>query len=1641
MAEGPERDMQLAMEHIPSRLRNEIRPSPSETDGLLEEDAVARPLTHFVSLENQRREPEGSTSSKQASDTKPHNQSDDDFDPEARAVLRSTKAIKVDTMPIIFKMLQRPGSSDSTFVFGRPKDSRDKPSANNPLEVSRFTIQESPSTAPVLVAEPASTHDDASITTSTLPSLTVQHENDPNAETSHTRKPDQETIAIDEMPLNANTGADTTEETSCVPTPVTLARKPENQILRIRIKRPRKKNKRVPTSQQSARAWPLLSSPNVQLSRTAEFLNDVSATRESKLVDQPKPLHEQNKDSISTIDGVSQMDRVECASVTNTSALQPVDPSIVADIPSGGTRHPSSSPPIESSHGNANIDRTGNHLRPESETSDLLTVENPCTVNHESTVLLPDRQSRNTSEILPTANRSEKQFRQIRTAEDPLHRVSTRGGSHRVSKSPPRGQFLSTSPGSNGNGRRLPPSIDECLEALRTSLLTEHLHTQKENEKDESTIALLQEKIRSQRVTIEKWRTDCQNLRVTVACVSEKAKSSQKYVVGLQKDAEKLQRAADICQNNNRALQDTVARIEAEKRSLEEEFHKTVDALTARNQTWKQTSTEIFMQLKFLQSEKLRMLETIRQQDELCKQEKSKCDQLETQLLSIMQDIRSQLGSRSMVLSDQLQQLQDSVNEIPGNDHLITSVKECSDILRGLQATPYLTPKNVQKAERMFILLRKRVDNGFENAIATAQGTQQSTNDIQAMVKDQFQDIRNELVKYEEVVAENQKAQELSAHLREQLGAQQEHSRGLENQVESLKFIEANLKARSDQLESELNDLRNASHEPESGAELAVVQEAFAGLQQHVKKTEDELRLATNKADQHELVQLKLQKEVDEYKDRWEKCKERLQRINNQEDKNKMSASDLRQSIAKEYEKNASNLRNNVHQLSVKLKESEENLRDQRKEAGVAKDRLQTLQKDMKAMEVDLIRARKEKGELKTRLQNAQLSASEATGLTEVRQKLIQELCDESRIAQEETKKLKTERQNLMSQLDVSRASEATSIETCNELHVELENLRQLVIELQFEKESEEFDSALMQAGFEDNLRQLAIKLQSAKESEEFDSALMQVGFEEDKKQCELNHCAEIQQWSSRLTKAETGLQHAHTEKRRLEDEHKENLRCHREYAEKRLKEVTDEYERKIHDINMQIAIQTQQSSRDVAPERGLLQALHITQSTSLRKKVVRQNHSIPDRTEPIVTRAEDLEPSLGTVQVQDSLQQDEEPYISLDDLFQSDLESVHGRDGGELPVLGSVLEVVPETPAKERPGMLFEAAQSTDHGSPGSSELSTVDSEEMTQLQEEAQRPPTPFLRGHDRSPSKLRSELELGTSFDRPKSQANTASRMMPPPDNVTPRSHKLLQVVHDKSKSKSVDTTNESMGRYRSGASSPDFMHPLSTSKNTYTQLEVRHPSDEEPSHVVRRPLDRTGGQKRKGMGEPSTAQNARHKSSRRHENASPAASANDPRSSSPSSTRTPSNQLLLSPLRQATVASRSQSQLSMSGASHYSTRQNSSTGGSQRSRSQHFTSYQSTAVSPRRHTPSRATTTKGKLGFFFQAPRAALIECQAEGTTAHTMSDFARNSTTNDCFSRGTSEKDRYPGGVFVRVDISFLCGEVDRIFHVIIYNDR
>lgn len=151
-------------------------------------------------------------------------------------------------------------------------------------------------------------------------------------------------------------------------------------------------------------------------------------------------------------------------------------------------------------------------------------------------------------------------------------------------------------------------------------------------------------------------------------------------------------------------------------------------------------------------------------------------------------------------------------------------------------------------------------------AVAAASSTQQMTNCIQALIRNQFQDLRHELVKHDEVVAESQRAREMNGLLQEQLRAQQEHSAELEHQIQSLRTIETDLKAHSNHLKSELNDLKSIFRGPELGAESERVGQALIELPQELQKAREDLQLVTYRSNPTEQQKLLLQREIDTYK-------------------------------------------------------------------------------------------------------------------------------------------------------------------------------------------------------------------------------------------------------------------------------------------------------------------------------------------------------------------------------------------------------------------------------------------------------------------------------------------------------------------------------------------------------------------------------------------------------------------------------------------------------------------------------------------------------------------------------------------------------------------------------------------------------
>jgi hypothetical protein len=138
-----------------------------------------------------------------------------------------------------------------------------------------------------------------------------------------------------------------------------------------------------------------------------------------------------------------------------------------------------------------------------------------------------------------------------------------------------------------------------------------------------------------------------------------------------------------------------------------------------------------------------------------------------------------------------------------------------------------------------------------------------------------------------------------------------------------------------------------------------------------------------------------------------------------------------------------------------------------------------------------------------------------------------------------------------------------------------------------------------------------------------------------------------------------------------------------------------------------------------------------------------------------------------------------------------------------------------------------------------GSTDLSSIESDDLEKIQMEMQ---PMSLRGNDHSPSKHGSSQKhaqktpmnsdnvsvagsrSSQSQDRPRSQANTASRMMPPPKNVSQHLQPHTQTGGSAAEVVSRYPVNEQKNQRfsSSGTNTPDFLYQkMSTSKLTYSQ----------------------------------------------------------------------------------------------------------------------------------------------------------------------------------------------------------------------------
>jgi hypothetical protein len=223
----------------------------------------------------------------------------------------------------------------------------------------------------------------------------------------------------------------------------------------------------------------------------------------------------------------------------------------------------------------------------------------------------------------------------------------------------------------------------------------------------EEVKTLLHDQLNQCSVAITEWKEKYDALHNRTEQLRERAKSTQRYVSGLQTDHEKLQRSAvayrEVCKE---ALQQRIAEVENEKQSLQREFDATLDSLAKGQRSSKSTVDEIYMRYIISESKRKELAENLTKQVTLYEEEKTRRKDLENKLLPSFQNLQLQLGNRSAQLIEKLEGLQNSVDGMACELGQDFGVQECLHALRKLQGVPFLTTKDVEKAERMLRFVR-----------------------------------------------------------------------------------------------------------------------------------------------------------------------------------------------------------------------------------------------------------------------------------------------------------------------------------------------------------------------------------------------------------------------------------------------------------------------------------------------------------------------------------------------------------------------------------------------------------------------------------------------------------------------------------------------------------------------------------------------------------------------------------------------------------------------------------------------------------------------------------------------------------------------------------------------------------------------
>jgi hypothetical protein len=285
-------------------------------------------------------------------------------------------------------------------------------------------------------------------------------------------------------------------------------------------------------------------------------------------------------------------------------------------------------------------------------------------------------------------------------------------------------------------------------------------------------------------------------------------------------------------------------------------------------------------------------------------------------------------------------------------------------------------------------------------------------------------------------------------------------------------------------------------------------------------------------------------------------------------------------------------------------------------------------------------------------------------------------------------------------------------------------------------------------------------------------------------------HGNDIESYKRRLAETSTSLKEAEAKARLLEDQYQAKIAADRKVAESKLLELEKEYHSALQKVQEQNVTRRRHGIQDMTPSPSVLQSGQGMPVSKPRKKVNGENQSVIE-----VTQEKTCALQLNTLfNAEVSLTQSDD--LDLFSNLHNDISGTQQDGVHDNSIFNQGCDFVPDTQdlgaltlsqvfSSEKPGQTTQPT--TPNQTLSSTEFSSVASEELTQMQKEAEFvsiPKNHNWESRSNKPEKSSNTTKTGAhvertpepsshsspSRERPRSQANTSSRMMPPPDSIS-------------------------------------------------------------------------------------------------------------------------------------------------------------------------------------------------------------------------------------------------------------------------------